>query len=85
MFLSRIGENAKFIVNGDPRQSDLKPSESGLMDAVRRLRHVEGVSSVIFTRDDIVRSGLCQAVVEAFEADNDDNAEVGLKRLLKAA
>jgi phosphate starvation-inducible PhoH-like protein len=85
MFLSRIGENAKFIVNGDPRQSDLKPSESGLMDAVRRLQHVDGVTSVTFTRGDIVRSGLCQAVVEAFEDEEIEDTGVGLKRLLKAA
>lgn len=69
MFLSRIGENAKFIINGDPRQTDLAPGQSGLLDALDRLRHIPRVTGVVFSRSDIVRSGLCQAVVEAYEED----------------
>ncbi|PZR92083.1 MAG: phosphate starvation-inducible protein PhoH [Stutzerimonas stutzeri] len=67
MLLSRIGEGAKFVINGDPRQTDLPPGTSGLMDAVNRLEPVTGVEVVKFYREDIVRSGLCQAVVEAYE------------------
>lgn len=67
MLLSRIGTDAKFIVNGDPRQTDLAPGDSGLEDAVRRLKNVAGIDVVEFTRDDIVRSGLCQLVVSAYE------------------
>lgn len=67
MLLSRIGENAKFIVNGDPRQSDLPRDTSGLMNAQRKLAHVEGITSVEFFNEDIVRSGICQAIVEALE------------------
>lgn len=67
MLLSRIGENAKFIVNGDPRQSDLPIGDSGLDDALRRLKGVPGIDQVLFDRNDIVRSGLCRAIVEAYE------------------
>lgn len=67
MLLSRIGENAKFIINGDPAQTDLGSGESGLLDAIKRLRSIPLVESVVFKRSDIVRSGLCQAVVEAYE------------------
>lgn len=77
MLLSRIGENAKFIINGDPKQSDL-PGTSGLVDAVDRLRPIPGVGIITFHKADIVRSGLCQAVVEAYDEEPDD----GVKRTL---
>jgi phosphate starvation-inducible PhoH-like protein len=66
MFLSRIGENAKFIVNGDPRQID-NGITSGLADAIDRIGEHNQVSVIQFTRDEIVRSGLCQDIVEAYE------------------
>lgn len=81
MMLSRIGDNAKFIINGDPRQTDLKPGESGLTDAIARLRSIPRVEVVEFVRADIVRSGMCQLIVEAYEDEDFDDA-VGLKRVL---
>lgn len=66
MLLSRIGENSKFIVNGDPDQLDIPARTSGLIDAVDRLRPINGVKVVSFVRDDIVRSGLCRDVIEAY-------------------
>lgn len=68
MLLSRIGENAKFIVNGDPDQLDIPARTSGLIDAVDRLRPINGVEVVTFVRDDIVRSGLCREVIEAYSS-----------------
>lgn len=68
MVLSRIGEGTRFIVNGDPRQIDIHES-SGLIDAVDRLGGIDGVSVCRFGREDIVRSGMCQRVVEAYERD----------------
>lgn len=65
--LSRIGEDSKFIINGDPLQLDIPVESSGLIDAVGRLSNVERITSVRFTSSDIVRSGLCQKVVEAYE------------------
>ncbi|RWB95517.1 MAG: PhoH family protein [Mesorhizobium sp.] len=91
MLLSRVGEGAKFIINGDPDQCDLKGG-SGLLDAVSRLQSIDEVSTVRFTRADIVRSGLCQKVVAAYEspsdfrynADNDENNLEGVKRFINA-
>lgn len=81
LLLTRIGENAKCIINGDPRQCDLPDrSKSGLEDAVDRLRHIKSVGSVRFTTADIVRSGICQEIVEAYEEDDD----AGLVRVLAA-
>lgn len=79
LLLTRGGKGTKFVVNGDPRQTDLPAGQSGLADAVSRLGKVEGVSVVRFTKDDIVRSGVTQRVVEAYEtgeAANDDEAAV---------
>jgi phosphate starvation-inducible PhoH-like protein len=66
LVLSRIGQGAKFIVNGDIRQSDIS-GKSGLEDAIRRLRGVDSLSICTFTNADIVRSGMCQAIIERYE------------------
>lgn len=66
LFLTRIGRNSKVIVNGDLLQKDIK-GLSGLADAVQRLRHVRNIAVVEFQRADIVRSGLVQKIVEAYE------------------
>jgi phosphate starvation-inducible PhoH-like protein len=69
MFLTRLGENSRMIVNGDPSQVDLPPGlTSGLTDAVRLLAHVDGVDHTVFTRDDVVRHDLVARIVEAYEA-----------------
>jgi len=68
MFLTRIGENAKIIIEGDPRQNDLPAGvKSGLTDAMHRLRHIKGVGVVEFDHDDIVRSGICKEIVLAYD------------------
>lgn len=67
-FLTRIGENAKFVINGDVSQIDEKiGSKSGLADAVRRVGNHSDVTVVQFVRAEVVRSGLCQDMVEAYE------------------
>jgi phosphate starvation-inducible protein PhoH and related proteins len=67
-FLTRIGENAKFVINGDSSQIDVKIGRiSGLEDAAWRLGNHSQVSIVRFTRDEIVRSGLCQEIVDAYD------------------
>jgi phosphate starvation-inducible PhoH-like protein len=68
MFLTRLGEDSKMIVTGDPSQSDLKPGEmSGLNEATRILEGVESVAIVRFTGADVVRHPLVQRIVEAYE------------------
>jgi phosphate starvation-inducible PhoH-like protein len=67
-FLTRIGENAKFVINGDVTQTDEKIGKaSGLMDAVDRIGNHSQVTVVSFLRSEIVRSGLCMDMVAAYE------------------
>ncbi len=68
MFLTRLGENSRMIVTGDPSQVDLPPGlSSGLAQAVRLLADVEGISHVVFTPADVVRHELVARIVEAYE------------------
>lgn len=60
--LTRIGEDAVYVINGDLEQSDLK-ANSGLPAAIQVLDGIEGVGSVEFTIDDIVRSGICKDII----------------------
>jgi phosphate starvation-inducible protein PhoH and related proteins len=69
MFLTRLGEDSKMIVTGDPSQIDLKPGEvSGVIEATRILDGVEGISVIRFTGADVVRHPLVQRIVNAYEA-----------------
>jgi phosphate starvation-inducible protein PhoH and related proteins len=68
MFLTRLGENSRMIVTGDPSQVDLPPGQSsGLTQAVRLLADIEGISHVVFTAADVVRHELVARIVEAYE------------------
>ena len=70
MFLTRLGHHSKMIVTGDDSQIDLeKPEQSGLIDAVRKLRHVKGIAIVKLQRSDIVRHKLVQDIVDAYGGD----------------
>ncbi len=66
MFLSRFGEGSKFIIDGDYRQTDID-GDCGLIDAERRFRDVPEIGFVTFTKEDIVRSGLCRKIIEGYE------------------
>lgn len=67
MFLTRMGHGSKMVVTGDITQVDLPdPSESGLIDAIRRLRRVRGIGMVAFEGHDVVRHTLVQRVIEAY-------------------
>lgn len=67
MFLTRMGYNTTFVVNGDVTQTDLADGSSGLADAQRKLREVSGVNWVELTKDDIVRHPVVQGIVEAYD------------------
>ena len=67
MFLTRIGEQCKVVVNGDIEQSDIR-GPNGLADAVRRVRGLPTVHVHTFERDDIVRSGLVRDLMDRYEA-----------------
>jgi phosphate starvation-inducible PhoH-like protein len=70
MFLTRLGENSKMIVTGDPTQVDLPRGErSGLVEALGLLEGVEGVHVTRFSDKDVVRHALVGRIVRAYEAD----------------
>jgi len=72
MFLTRLGHDSKMIVTGDDSQVDLaEPEASGMTDALRRLRGLEGIAIVRLHREDIVRHPLVNNVVAAY-ANNKD-------------
>jgi len=68
MFLTRMGSGSKIVVSGDVTQIDLPPkSKSGLIDALDRLRGIEGIAAVKLAASDIVRHPLVQRIVSAYE------------------
>jgi phosphate starvation-inducible PhoH-like protein len=68
MFLTRLGENSRMIVTGDPSQVDLPPGQtSGLAEATRLLRNVEGIGHVVYTAEDVVRHELVARIVDAYD------------------
>ncbi len=68
MFLTRMGQNAKFVITGDATQIDLpKNHMSGLMRSVELLREVEGIGIIELTGSDVIRHPLVKRVISAFE------------------
>lgn len=68
MFLTRMGEGSQIVVSGDTSQNDLPAhTKSGLIDALARLRDIEGFAKVVLTGEDIVRHRLVQDIVRAYE------------------
>jgi len=68
MLLTRLGENSRMVVTGDPSQVDLPPGQtSGLADAVRLLEGVEGIAHVKFSSADVIRHELVARIVEAYD------------------
>ncbi|HEY4264537.1 MAG TPA: PhoH family protein [Micropepsaceae bacterium] len=72
MFLTRLGEESRMVVTGDPSQSDLPNGPEGLDSAVRYLDGVEGVGIVRFTAADVVRHPLVTRIVAAYDAHEPD-------------
>jgi phosphate starvation-inducible PhoH-like protein len=68
MFLTRLGENSRMIVTGDPTQVDLPTGQkSGLAEAVRLLEGVEGIGHVTFGAEDVIRHELVARIVAAYD------------------
>lgn len=68
MFLTRLGQSAKMIITGDMTQVDLpRGVPSGLREAQRILKQVDGIGWLTFEKKDIMRHGLVQAIVEAYD------------------
>jgi phosphate starvation-inducible protein PhoH and related proteins len=68
MFLTRLGINSKAVITGDETQIDLPPHKhSGLLEAHRVLRHIDGIAIVEFSKRDVVRHALVQRIITAYE------------------
>lgn len=77
MFLTRMGENSRIVVTGDPTQDDLPAHvRSGLLDATERLKGIPGVEAVELSGQDIVRHRLVRDIVRAY----DDSPQSGGSR-----
>lgn len=68
MFLTRLGHGSKAVVTGDETQIDLPPHKhSGLLEAHRVLKNVEGIAVIEFGKRDVVRHPLVQRIISAYE------------------
>ncbi len=73
MFLTRIGENSKIVINGDPSQIDLpNKTMSGLNRSKKLLGHLKEISVVDFDHTDVVRHPLVSKIVKAYSDTNSD-------------
>jgi phosphate starvation-inducible PhoH-like protein len=75
MFLTRLGQNSKMIITGDVSQIDLpRKIESGLVNAVKVLKGVEGVSFIFLDGQDVVRHKLVRSIIAAYDRYEEGNA-----------
>ena len=73
MFLTRIGENSKIVVNGDPSQIDLiNKSQSGLIKTKKILNKIREIKLIEFDHKDVVRHPLVTKIIQAFNKNIDD-------------
>ena len=73
MFLTRIGENSKLVVNGDPSQIDLiNKSQSGLIKSKEILKHLKEIKIIEFDHTDVVRHPLVSKIIRAYQKKSTD-------------
>ena len=73
MFLTRIGENSKLVVNGDPSQVDLpNKNQSGLIKSQAILKDIKEISVINFDHQDVMRHPLVTKIVEAYQKNTND-------------
>ena len=74
MFLTRIGENSKLVVNGDPSQIDLiNKSQSGLIKSKNVLKNIKEIQIVEFDHNDVVRHPLVSKIIRAYQKKSTDD------------
>ena len=77
MFLTRIGFNSKAVITGDVTQIDLPTGRtSGLVEAMKVVSAIEGISFVYFDERDVVRHKLVQQIVKAYESFSNGNGDL---------
>ena len=75
MFLTRIGENSRLVVNGDPSQVDLtNKNQSGLIKAQNILKSIREISVINFDHQDVMRHPLVTKIVEAYQKNTNDKS-----------
>lgn len=67
MFITRMGENSKVLINGDVKQTDLR-GKSGLMECMHKLKNTQGVSVITMDNSDIQRNGMIGRILDALES-----------------
>lgn len=73
MFLTRMGENSKIFITGDVTQIDLpKKNQSGLIHALRLLKHIDEIGLMELTAEDVVRNPLVRKIVKAYENEEEN-------------
>ncbi len=74
MFLTRMGRNAKFVVTGDITQIDLpRNQQSGLVEATRLLKNIEGISVIELDNSDVIRHRLVTKIIRAYDKADNNN------------
>ena len=76
MFLTRIGENSKLVVNGDPSQIDLiNKSQSGLIKSKNILKNIKEIKILEFDHNDVVRHPLVSKIIRAYQKKSTDDKD----------
>jgi phosphate starvation-inducible PhoH-like protein len=76
MFLTRLGEESRCVITGDPSQIDLRPARrSGLLEAARILDGIDGIEFIRFDQNDVVRHPVVQRIIQAYEANRATDGE----------
>ena len=76
MFLTRIGENSKLVVNGDPSQIDLiNNSQSGLIKSKKLLKNLNEIKIIEFDHNDVVRHPLVSKIIRAYQTRSTDDQD----------
>ncbi|MBN8703626.1 MAG: PhoH family protein [Bacteroidetes bacterium] len=73
MFLTRMGSSAKFVITGDVTQVDLpKHQKSGLSQAMRLFKNVDGIDFVLLNNSDVIRHRLVKSIIEIYEKESNN-------------
>ena len=79
MFLTRIGENSKLVVNGDPSQIDLiNKAQSGLIRSKEILKHIKEIKIINFDHTDVVRHPLVSKIIRAYQKKSTDDKKINV-------
>ena len=79
MFLTRIGENSKLVVNGDPSQVDLiNKLDSGLIKSRNLLKELEEIKVIEFDHNDVVRHPLVSKIIKAYQNKSVDDKKINV-------